>query len=145
MLRATIVTALSLLLVSPAALSRAEDKDKPKKGKKPALMLRAAPREGFSPLTVLITAELKGGDDVEELYCPEVEWEWDDGGRSVQEADCEPWEPGKPIQRRFTNDHLFKESGGYDVRVSLLRLGKVLTTQTLRVTVRPGLGDMNSF
>jgi hypothetical protein len=142
MLRATVVTVLSLLLVSPTTPSRAEEKEKPKKGKKPALTLRSAPREGFSPLTVLVTAELKGGDDLEEYYCPEVEWDWDDGGRSVEEPGCEPWEPGKAIQRRFTKDHLFKESGYYTVRVSLLRLGKVVSTQSLGITVRPGGGEM---
>lgn len=145
MARAALMLALSFLLAAPASPSRAEESEKPKKGKKPALTLRSAPREGFSPLNVLVTAELKGGDDVEELYCPEVEWDWDDGGRSVSESDCEPWEPGKAIQRRFTNDHLFKESGYYNVRVTLLRTGKVIMTQTLRITVRPGFGDMGNY
>lgn len=145
MLRAMMMTLFAVFLVSPATSTRADEKEKPKKGRKPTLALRMAPREGFSPVSILFTAELKGGDDVEELYCPEVEWDWDDGSRSTQESDCDPWEEGKPLLRRFTNDHLFKESGSYDVRVTLLRLGKVLTTQTVRVIVRPGLGDPNAY
>ena len=27
-----------------------------------------------------------GGDDVEEFHCPEIEWDWDDGGKSVAEV-----------------------------------------------------------
>jgi hypothetical protein len=140
MVRAAFALTLATLLVSPVLAE-----EKPKKAKKPFLTLRAAPREGFSPLNVLFTAELKGGDDVEDMYCPEVEWEWDDGGRSVEESDCEPWEPGKPIQRRFTKDHVFRQSGAYEVRVTLLRLGKVVTTQTYRLNVRAGIGDMGDL
>ena len=43
--------------------------DAPKQ-KKPKLDLRATPRMAFSPVNVLLTAELTGGDDVEEYYCP---------------------------------------------------------------------------
>ena len=65
----------------------AEPADAPKL-KKPKLDLRATPRMAFSPVNVLLVAELTGGDDVEEYYCPELEWDWDDGGKSVHEADC---------------------------------------------------------
>src|SRR5271169_7002373 len=90
-------------------------------GKKPALELRSTPRFGFSPVNVLFTAELKGGDDIEEYYCPEIEWFWDDGGKSVQEADCPAYEPGvTKIDRRFTAEHQFSRQGAYLVRVTLL-------------------------
>ena len=45
------------------------------KPKKPHLELRASPRMAFSPVNVLLTAELIGGDDVEEYHCPELEWD----------------------------------------------------------------------
>src|SRR5438270_8993436 len=82
------------------------------KTKKPRLDLRATPRMAFSPVNVLLTAELTGGDDVEQFYCPELEWDWDDGGRSVHEADCPEYEAGKSkIERRFTAEHQYPKAG----------------------------------
>jgi hypothetical protein len=135
---AVVLTALSLLAPAFAA---AGDEDDAKKGKKPGLLLRASPRYAFSPVNVFFTAELKGGDDVEEMYCPEVEWEWDDGGKSVQEADCEPFGEGSKIERRFTANHTFQRAGLYRVRVTLRKTGRNITSQTVQVTVRAGLGD----
>jgi hypothetical protein len=73
------------------------------KPKKPRLDLRASPRMSFSPAHILLTAELMGGDDIEDLHCPELEWERDDGGKSVQEADCKPFEPGVT---KIERDHM---------------------------------------
>src|SRR5436309_900915 len=95
---AALATALLAATLSPS--SRAAEEAKPKK---PKLDLRATPRMAFSPVNVLLTAELTGGDDVEDYYCPELEWDWDDGGKSVHEADCPEYEAGKSkIERRFT-------------------------------------------
>ena len=112
------------------------------KVKKPRLDLRATPRMAFSPVRVLLTAELTGGGDVEEYHCPEIEWDWDDGGKSLQESDCTPFETGKTkIERRFTADHEYRKAGVYNVRVTMRRTNKPLATAAVRVTVRPGLGD----
>ncbi|HVR71442.1 MAG TPA: hypothetical protein VMT87_11420 [Vicinamibacteria bacterium] len=112
------------------------------KPKKPRLELRATPRMAFSPVNVFFTAELTGGDDVEEYYCPELEWEWDDGGKSTQESDCAPFEAGKTkIERRFTNDHEYRRAGVYNVKVTMRRADRSLAASNVRVTVRPGLGD----
>src|SRR5262245_52380112 len=128
----TLVAALALLLLAGAG----------QKPKKPELELRAAPRMAFSPVNVFLTGELKGGDDVEELYCPELEWEWDDGGKSVREPDCPPFESGvTKIERRFTEEHNYRRAGVYNVKLTLRHSGHSLVTQTVRVTVRPGLGD----
>ena len=112
--------------------------DKPKK---PTLELRVAPRMAFSPVTALFTAELKGGDDVEEFYCPEVEWEWDDGGKSVQESDCPPFEAGVKLERRFTGTHEYRRAGSYTIRITLRRTGNAFAAQSVRLAVRPGLAD----
>ena len=110
--------------------------------KKPALTLRSSPRFAFSPARVLFVAELSGGDDVEEFYCPELEWEWDDGSKSVQEADCDPFVAGQTkIERRFTATHLYKTSGIYLAKVTLRKAGRAVAAQTIKVTVRPGVGD----
>lgn len=110
------------------------------KGKKPRFDVRVTPRMAFSPVNVLVVAELVGGDDVEELYCPEIEWEWGDGGKSVQESDCPPYEPGAKLERRFTSEHEYRVSGSYPIKVTLRRDGRSLLSNNVTVTVRPGLG-----
>ena len=131
----------TLCLLAPALVPAAED-EKPKKDKKPALELRVSPRYAFSPVNAFFTAELKGGDDVEDLYCPEVEWEWGDGGKSVHESDCDPWAAGTmKIDRRFTGNHLYPQAGLYLVKVTLRKTGKSILSQTLQITIRAGLGD----
>jgi plastocyanin len=128
---------IAILGLGAVDLGRADDK----KGKKPGMELRSSPRFAFSPANVLFTAELKGGDDVEELYCPEVEWEWGDGGKSVKEGDCDPWTEGAKIERRFTANHTFQFAGVYRVKATLRKTGKSILSQTLTLTIRAGLGD----
>jgi len=112
------------------------------KPKKPKLDLRATPRMAFSPVNVLLTAELTGGDDVEEYYCPELEWEWDDGGKSVHEADCPAYEAGvSKIERRFTAEHEYRKAGMYSVKLTMRHANRTLAQTTIKITVRPGLGD----
>ena len=114
--------------------------------KKPKLDLRATPRMAFSPVNVLITAELTGGDDVEEYYCPELEWDWDDGGKSVHEADCPPFESGTTtIERRFSQEHNYPRAGIYNVKASFKRSGNTFLASTIRVTVRAGAGDPSNI
>jgi len=78
----------SLVAVLAAALLaapiRAGDAKHEAKLKKPRLDVRATPRMAFSPVNVFLVAELQGGDDVEEYYCPQLEWDWDDGGTRDQ-------------------------------------------------------------
>jgi hypothetical protein len=136
--RAAVPLALALALAA-APVGSADDKEKLKK---PRLDLRATPRFAFSPVTVFLTAELMGGDNVEDLYCPELEWDWDDGGKSVHEADCPPWEAGKTeIQRRFTAEHTYPRSGAYNVSVTMRRSNKSIAKASVRVQVKPGAGD----
>jgi hypothetical protein len=125
------------VLAASAALPASADKVK-----KPRLTVRAMPRMAFSPVRVLLTAELTGGSDVEDYYCPEIEWDWDDGGKSLHQADCSPFEPGvTKIERRFTADHQYNKAGIYNVRVTMRRTDRSIATASVRVTVRPGLGD----
>ena len=131
------LVALALVaFVSPTGWA----KDKPKK---PRLDLRAAPRMAVSPAQVLFTAELMGGDDLEDYHCPELEWDWDDGGTSAHEADCAPFQPGMEIERRFTAEHRFTRQGTYNVKVTMRRAERVLASSRVTVTVRPGFGDVS--
>lgn len=134
------VAVLIALSLAVPTLGGADEKDKKKR---PGLELRASPRFAYSPADIFFTAELKGGDDVEEVYCPEVEWMWGDGGKSVQEADCDPWAPGMTIQRRYTAHHTYPYAGAYRIKVTLRRSGKSILSQSVSVTIRPGLGDQS--
>jgi hypothetical protein len=126
------------VLVLPAS---AKDQAQPQKGKKPRLELRLTPRMAMSPVTVHFTAELVGGDELEDWYCPEIEWEWDDGGRSVQESDCAPFSPETKIDRRYSADHDYPRAGNYQIKVILKHNSQILAASTQRLTVRPGISD----
>jgi hypothetical protein len=138
-MRVALVGLISLGLLGPDAL--AQDGAKPKK---PRLDLRATPRVAFSPVRVVLTAELQGGDALPEFNCPVVEWNWDDGSRSVRESDCEPLADGEDLERRFTADHAFARAGVYDVQVRILDGQRPLAVATARINVRPGPGDFSS-
>ena len=89
---------------APLDLNSGQKPDqKPDQNKKPSISLRANPPVGFSPLRVVVTAELKGGaNDYEDFYCASVEWDWGDDTKSESKADCDPYEAGKSeIKRRF--------------------------------------------
>ncbi len=105
--------------------------------KKPRLDLRATPRLGLAPARVLATAELVGGETADEdFYCPLLEWDWDDGTRSVREADCLPFEPGAALERHFTADHVYRRSGNYSLRVTLRRASRSLAAASISVGLR---------
>ena len=126
-----------------AAASSGGDAKPEGKPKKPRLDVRATPRMAFSPVNIFLVAELQGGDDVEEYYCPELEWDWDDGGKSVQEGDCAPFEAGTTkIDRRFTAEHEYRRAGTYNIKVTIRRATRALAVSSIRVTVRPGLGSL---
>jgi PKD repeat protein len=137
---ARLALAIALALAVPGGA--AADAPKPKK---PKLELRASPRTAFSPVSVLFTAELTGGEDIEEYYCPEIEWNWGDGGKSIHESDCAPFESGTQIERRFTATHGYPQAGQYNVKVTFKRSGHTLLSQSVRVTVRAGLGDQTEI
>lgn len=113
------------------------------KGSRPHIDLRASPRVAFSPVDVLLTAEIRG-EAVEDFHCPQIEWTWDDGGRSVQESDCAPLEPGAEMERRYTARHAYRRAGTYNVKVTMRRASRTIAVATATVSVRPGIGDMTA-
>jgi len=104
--------------------------------KRPHLDLRASPRMALIPVSIFAVAELVGGDEVEDFYCPAVEWEWGDGARSAHEADCPPFEPGMAMARRHSASHAYRQPGEYSVRVTLRRVGRPLAVATTLVSIR---------
>src|SRR5260221_4902413 len=114
------------------------------KTRKPRLDLRAAPRMAFSPVNVLLTAELMGGDDVDQFYCPEIEWNWDDGGKSVHESDCAPLDAGGTFERRYTAEHAFRQAGTYNGQVTMRKAHRPEALALGTVTVGPEAGGISA-
>ena len=129
-----------ILVLAVAGSTGAESKLR-----KPRLDLRASPRVAFSPAYVLTTAELVGGDELEEFYCPGLEWDWGDGAKSVRESDCPPFQPGSEFVRRFSAQHGYRSAGEYQITVTLRRANRPLAVASARVNVRPGLGDSSAY
>jgi hypothetical protein len=129
----------AILVAGSVAIAGTQDAEK----KKPSLTLRSSPSAGFTPLRVVLTAELKGGDDdFAEYYCPTVEWVWGDDTRAESTADCDPYEPGKSkIRRHYTTTRIFQISGDMKVEFRLKQKNKVVVATSTRITVRPGVRD----
>lgn len=134
---------VALVVLALAASAGASDQGAAQnaKLKKPHLELRLTPRMALSPVSVHFTAEVVGGDDVEAWYCPEIQWEWDDGGKSIQASDCAPFTAETKIDRRFSADHDYARAGNYQVKITLRHNSQVLAVSTARLTVRPGVSD----
>jgi hypothetical protein len=130
----------------------------PTQNKKPSISLKANPPVGFSPLRVVVTAELKGGaNDFEDFYCASVEWDWGDDTKSENKMDCDPYEPGtSEIKRRYVAEHTFRAvSSGlssvdpsgtqpptmqYRVKFSLKQKSKTVGSGQTTVEIRQGIG-----
>jgi len=104
--------------------------------RKPHLDLRASPRLALMPVDVFVIAELVGGEETEDFYCPAIEWEWGDGNRSAREGDCPPFRPGMTVARLHSATHAYRRPGEYSIRVTLRRVGRALAAATTNVDVR---------
>jgi hypothetical protein len=111
--------------------------------KKPTLVVKATPTLSFTPSKIRFVAEVKGGpNDYEDLYCPSVEWDWNDDTTSESSVDCEPYQPGKSqIIRRFTIEHVYKVAGLYRVQIRLKRKSRVILSANVQIQVSPGVRD----
>ncbi len=129
-----------LLCAGVLAASSAASADK----NRPSVSLKASPQMGFAPARVVLTAELKGGvNDYEDFYCASIEWDWGDGTKSVNQADCDPFEAGKSeIVRRHVVTHVFELPGDFNVEFRLKQKNKVVATARTSVRIRAGLRDI---
>jgi hypothetical protein len=111
--------------------------------KKPSLSLKATPPVGFTPLRVVVVADVKdGSDDYADFYCAGVEWDWGDGTISGNSSDCDPYEAGKStIRRRFTADHIYRQPGQFKIFFRLKQKTKQVAAVSTNVQVRGGVGD----
>ncbi len=136
MIRKSLSTIIAIALAGGLSLGASASAPKPKR---PTLGVRVSPRMGFSPIEVIAMAELTGGEDSEDFYCLAIEWDWDDGSKSLQDSDCEPYQPGTKIERRFSSEHYYSRAGLYNIRAALKAQDKVIATNAYRLTVRQGI------
>jgi hypothetical protein len=103
------------------------------------LTLRATPGASMPPANVLFVAELVGGDEVEDLYCPGIEWDFDNGRRSSSQEDCEPFSDESRLERRFLVRQRYAAPGEYLVVLTLRRGERVVAQAAATVqVVSPG-------
>jgi plastocyanin len=142
-LRRSAPAILTGLVLLAGAYDAPADAQADSKKSKPSITVKSTPVVGFSPARMVVTAELRGGDDdYQDFYCATVEWDWGDDTRSQAGADCEPYEAGKSsIKRRFTIDHVFETAGDYRVEFRLKQKNKVVARGTTEVKIRPGIRD----
>ncbi len=138
MLNRRSLVAVCVFGLAAATVSGAADKNKP------SLNMRATPVSGFAPLKISVTVTLQGGaNDYQDFYCPSVEWDWDDGTKSQEKIDCDPYEEGKSeIRRSYRAEHKY-EFGGTDFRVQfrLKQKNKTVGSTSTTVRVQPGIRD----
>ena len=135
----TLTTVIVLAVLSAGALGAQRDGA----DRKPSLSLRATPPVGFSPLRVRVVVDVRGGaDDYSDFYCPTIEWDWGDGTVSENAEDCDPYEAGKStIRRRFSAEHVYRQSGTFQVFFRIKQKDKTLGVSSANVQVRAGIRD----
>jgi hypothetical protein len=135
-------SALVLLLGLAGAHASTADRPGRAEPQRPVLKLRASPGAAMPPVNVLFVAELVGGDELEELYCPELQWDFDNGRRSSQQSDCEPFSESSRIERRFLVRQRYAQPGEYRVILTLRRSEVVVAQASATVHVAsPGTED----
>lgn len=139
--RTVAVLVSGIVVLGAARQGRAAAGAEPGKAK-PSITLKATPVMGFSPARIVVTAELRGGEEAQELYCASEEWDWGDDTRSKNSSDCDPYEAGKSaIKRRFTIEHVFETAGEYRIQFSLKQKNKLVARGSTDVKIRPGIRD----
>ena len=122
---------------------------RPPAAAEPKLTLRA-PRQLFlrprmpgetrrPALNVEVSARLEDLDTAENLedyYCLEEVWDWDDDTESVYEPDCDPFEEGSEVETYFFGSHRFSLPGTYRVWLRLQRSGETVIAGNVIVRIR---------
>ena len=103
------------------------------------LGLRASPMMSFAPSLVTLRVDFSDVTDVESIYCPMLEWDFDDGSKSIRGSDCVPYRPGIERESRFSITHCYG-AGDFNPTVRVLRGGRAVlsrTAPTVRVKWSP--------
>jgi hypothetical protein len=135
--------AVTLLALVSLASPRADAGDA--QGRRPVLTLRATPGVSFAPANVLLVAELVGGETIEEFYCPEIVWDFDDGHRSTSQSECEPFGAHSTLERRFLVRQSYTRAGEYRPTITLRRSDGVVARAAVTVLVPSSSADGGAF
>jgi PKD repeat protein len=125
-MRSPVLPLVLVLAVGPVAISESGTK-------RPAFSLAATPRSAFPPIEIHFIAKIEGGTELEDYKCPEIEWDWNDGGRTVRQSDCSPDEP--EIETRYRASHVYAEPGTYLVSVTLRRMKRTIASASTNVDI----------
>lgn len=103
-------------------------------------MRQRMPNERTTPaVTVRISAlleDLDKAEDLEEYYCLDEVWDWDDDTESEYSPDCDPYEAGTELKTQFSASHQYRIPGSFRVRLRLERNGKTVISGTTRAQIR---------
>jgi hypothetical protein len=101
------------------------------------IFMKPAGMNRMRPVAVRVRAELEGTpEDPEKYYCLEEEWDWGDETESLHEPDCDPYEDGAEIQRRFSSSHTYRYPGTYTIYLRLKRSGDTVIANKVRIQIR---------
>ena len=80
--------------------------------------------------------DLETAENLEDYYCLEEVWDWDDDTESVYEPDCDPYEEGSEVETYFFASHRFSLPGTYRVWLRLQRSGETVIAGNVTVRIR---------
>jgi hypothetical protein len=126
---------VAVVLTAPTALLAGEAARARETSGRPQLELRVTPPAAFSPANVLVVARLVGGQDLEDFYCPALEWDFGDGSRSTREGDCPPFDDDTKMARLFSLRYRYSGAGEYQIRLTLRRAGRTVVSASVPVKV----------
>ena len=117
-----------LLLLAGAEKPKVEFKANPQ-----IASLGIGPR---SAVTVMFRLSIKDAGN-EDLYCPKLEWEWEDDTRATEESDCVPFAEAQKSdhERSWSKSHQFWEPGDHTIRVRLYKGDRLVRTLETKVQV----------
>lgn len=104
-----------------AAVVSAASASKPTVEFKPLRKMTQLPVGRCDAEVVFSLRVFDGGD--EDYYCPKVVFEWEDGTRSIEDADCVPFEQAEVADHRrtWTRTRKFQGAGNFSVKAHLCR------------------------
>ena len=127
----------AFLVLALASPSSAEGKPKLKLKAPRTIFMKPTGMYSYSPVSVMVRAELEGDpQNPEEYYCLVEEWEWGDETESSHEPDCEPYVEGAELTRFYSASHTYRIPGNYTIFLRLQSGKRSVLTGSITVNLR---------
>lgn len=150
MKRKALAFLILVAFVAPAATTStiADEPVLKLKAPRSTFMRPRMPNERRRPeVTIRVSAEIEdlekvAPEEIENYYCLEEVWEWDDDTESEYAPDCDPYEEaadGKEaseLKTYFSASHQFRMPGSYNIWLRLQRNGKTMLAGNVRIQIR---------